>query len=114
MSYIATVCSDGNVNNAVLLVEFEKNIFEFTLNYAFGEWLREGTVKHQVEDNHPRSSAVRVQISPELLAYSLWLSDSCLRFAYYTSPHMSSMSLPPWFTVRCQLLYHASHLIPHQ
>jgi len=59
VSYIATVCSDGNVNNAVLLVEFEKNIFEFTLNYAFGEWLREGTVKHQVEDNHPRSSAMK-------------------------------------------------------
>jgi len=45
------------------------------------EWLSRWAERpHYGEANHVQSSAIKVQVSPQLLAYSLWLIDSCQHF----------------------------------
>jgi len=44
------------------------------------ECLSSWTMRHCAANNQARSSAIRVRVSPQLLAYSLWLIDSCQQF----------------------------------
>ena len=54
-----------------------------------GEWMRNWAAQHHAEDNRARSSAMRVRVSPQLLAYSLWLIDSCRHF----TPHVDDVTV---------------------
>jgi len=45
-----------------------------------GEWMSRWAARHHADDNRARSSAIRVRVSPRLLAYSLWLVDNCRHF----------------------------------
>jgi len=54
-----------------------------------GEWLNGWAVRHHAEDNQRRSSAIRVRVSPQLLAYSLWLVDNDQRF----TPHVDDVTV---------------------
>lgn len=44
------------------------------------QWLNGWTMRHYAGNNRARSSAIRVRVSPQLLAYSLWLIDNCQQF----------------------------------
>lgn len=50
------------------------------------EWLNSSAAWHHAVDADARSSAIRIKVSPQLLAYSLWLIESCQHF---TPPHVN-------------------------
>ena len=55
-----------------------------------GEWLSGWAARHHVGDSQTRSAAIRIRVSPQFLAYSLWLIDSCHR---HFVPHVDDITV---------------------
>jgi len=55
-----------------------------------GEWLSGWAARHHVGDSQARSAAIRIRVSSQFLAYSLWLIDSCHR---HFVPHVDDITV---------------------